>query len=418
MLYVSGTQDQADMHVQAIGALFEKLGTERSVSKYGHSKGWRRNQLRTATGFNVAALGLDVAARGVKLEEFRPDMIIFDDIDSEEDSERTISKKIRAITKKLIPAGSIDCAILFVQNLIHEEGIVSGLVSGRVDFLSDRECFVEPAVNGLEWEYQEREDGFRVPVILSGIPTWEGQSLEICEKQMKEWGTIAFLQESQHDLEVNQGHFFNVAAVQTIPHEVAWGRDFVALTRGWDYAATQNDGDFSVGSLEGMEKNGRVTLLDVVRAQVSPDNLDELKRLTQEWDKSVWGDRVRQVSPQDPGAAGKIVSDADHRLGFETELTTGNKAVRAKGYASCVNAGNFDLCQDGYSRTPELDKFLEKVTKRSDMEGKTKSWNHAWRMEHKRFREDNSHKYDDQIDSGATAYNGLTKPRFTYQVYD
>jgi len=38
------------------------------------SKGWRRNRLRTASGFTIVAIGLDTAARGVKLDEDRPDL--------------------------------------------------------------------------------------------------------------------------------------------------------------------------------------------------------------------------------------------------------------------------------------------------------------------------------------------------------
>jgi hypothetical protein len=89
----------------------------RKVGKYGSSKGWRRNRLRTASGLTVDALGLDTARRGFKVEEQRPDMMIFDDIDGELDTIETTDKKETIITKKLLPAGSKDCAILFVQNL-------------------------------------------------------------------------------------------------------------------------------------------------------------------------------------------------------------------------------------------------------------------------------------------------------------
>ena len=59
----------------------EKCGIERAVNKYGYSKGWNAQKLRTANGFNVLAFGLDTGARGVKLDNLRPDMIILDDID-------------------------------------------------------------------------------------------------------------------------------------------------------------------------------------------------------------------------------------------------------------------------------------------------------------------------------------------------
>jgi hypothetical protein len=65
--YVSGSQDQADKHVQNIASLLEDatfaqyypLLAERAVGKYGNSKGWRRNRVRSSSGFTVDAMGLD-----------------------------------------------------------------------------------------------------------------------------------------------------------------------------------------------------------------------------------------------------------------------------------------------------------------------------------------------------------------------
>jgi hypothetical protein len=209
VLIVSETQEQADKHVQAVASFLDGAGVERAVNKYGTSRGWRRDQLRTANGFNVAGYGLDAAARGVKLDEFRPDLIIFDDIDSQNDSPETVAKKIGSITKAIIPAGSSDCAILFLQNMIHEAGIVSQLVDGRADFLHNREVpTVEKAVNGLKGHFETQADGTRRYRITEGEATWEGQSLETCEQQINEWGFEAFDQEAQHNVAQAGGVFF------------------------------------------------------------------------------------------------------------------------------------------------------------------------------------------------------------------
>ena len=69
------------------------------------------------------ALGLDVGSRGSKDEERRPDLIIFDDVDEKHDTLKTVAKKIDTITTSILPAGSSDCAILFIQNIIHEGSI-------------------------------------------------------------------------------------------------------------------------------------------------------------------------------------------------------------------------------------------------------------------------------------------------------
>lgn len=203
-LYVSATQEQANKHVQAIGNRFERIGIGRAVNKYGNSLGWKVDLLRTDHGFNVLALGLDAAARGVKLDDYRPDLIIFDDVDGRHDTERTIKKKTDTITETIIPAGSADCAVLFVQNRIHSASIMAQLIDGTADFLLRREVFEEPAVVGLEYESVETEDGRREYRITGGAPTWEGQPLATCEAQMNDWGRAAFLREAQHDTDAEE----------------------------------------------------------------------------------------------------------------------------------------------------------------------------------------------------------------------
>jgi hypothetical protein len=149
----------------------------------------------------VDALGLDVAARGVKLEDQRPDILIFDDIDGKHDSPATTAKKIETITTSILPAGSANVAILVIQNLIIPDGVVTRLVDGRADYLAKRVLSgPHPALSGMEWEYEDQPGGQRLAIITAGTPTWEGQSLAVCQKQVHEWGIGAFLKEAQHDV--------------------------------------------------------------------------------------------------------------------------------------------------------------------------------------------------------------------------
>lgn len=199
-LYVSGTQDQANKHVQAIAVRFEALGIGRAVNRYGHSLGWRLDLLRAENGFSVLALGLDAASRGIRIEDFRPDLIILDDIDERHDSPQKVEKKISTLTETVLPTGASDAAILFVQNIPHENSIAAKLADGSADFLLDREVHVEPAVEGLEMESVETPSGAHRWTITAGEATWPaGQSLATSEAQINEWGRYAFLREAQHD---------------------------------------------------------------------------------------------------------------------------------------------------------------------------------------------------------------------------
>lgn len=215
-LYVRGTQEQADNSVTNIAALLESdtvsahypAHADRLVSKFGTSRGWRRNRLRTAGGYTVDAIGLDTAARGAKVDEERPDLIIFDDLDDKHDSAATTAKKIATLTTSLLPAGANNVAIIAIQNLIIPDGIFSRLVDGRAEYLADRVVSGPyPAVDNIKVEMQEDPDGDdRLPVIVRGKATWAGQNLEDCGRLLKLIGPSAFMKECQHEvLEKREG---------------------------------------------------------------------------------------------------------------------------------------------------------------------------------------------------------------------
>lgn len=205
VLYVSETQVQANVHVQAVATMLERVGVNRAVNQYGASKGWTQTQVRAMNGFNIQAFGLDAGMRGIKLDEFRPDVIVMDDIDGRHDSPDTTAKKIQVITQSILPAGSTDCAVIVVQNRIAKNSIMSQLCDGRADFLIDRVVAEEPAVTDLQVEQVIQPDGTPKYIITGGTATWEGQSLDICEGQINEWGLGSFRREAQHEVDEVDG---------------------------------------------------------------------------------------------------------------------------------------------------------------------------------------------------------------------
>lgn len=207
-VYVSATQGQANKHVQAIASLFAALGIGRAVDRYGNSLGWRLDILRCENGFSVLALGLDAAARGIKVDSVRPDLFVLDDVDDRHDTEETVKKKIATLTDSILPAGSPDAAVLFIQNRIHSGSIATMLAENTADFLLEREVYQEAALSVSPkdlaehtwFEAEETEDGRRRYRVLpdKAEATWEGQDRETCERQFNEWGRSAFLREGMH----------------------------------------------------------------------------------------------------------------------------------------------------------------------------------------------------------------------------
>jgi phage terminase large subunit-like protein len=205
VLYVSSTQQQADTHVQNVQSLLESSAfaqdypsmASRGVNKYGSSQGWRRNRLHTDSGFTIDALGLDTAARGAKVDEDRPDLIVIDDVDTETDSAASTDKKIALLTRKLLPAGSSDLAVLAIQNLVHPDSIFAQLADGRADFLRNR--IVSGPTPALE-EFTHEEQAGRT--VVQGTPTWEGQDLVTCQALVDDIGLQAFEAECQQNVSV------------------------------------------------------------------------------------------------------------------------------------------------------------------------------------------------------------------------
>jgi hypothetical protein len=276
-LYICETQEQADDHVANVAGLLESPAfaatypdaSSRRVGKYGNVRGWRRNRLRTASGFTLDAIGLDTAARGVKLDEDRPDLLIFDDIDGKLDSIAASEKKITTITHTLIPAGSDDSAVLAVQNLVIPDGVFSRLADGRADFLSDRIVSgPHPAIVNLTYETRDGKT-----LITGGTATWpEGMSIAVCQQDLDLMGITAFKAEKQHDVEAPAGGMFD----HLIFRHCSWD-DMPALVRTavWvDPAVTNTDQSDSHGiQADGISSDDTVYRLYSWEARTTPQDV-------------------------------------------------------------------------------------------------------------------------------------------------
>lgn len=152
------------------------------------------------------------------------------------------------------------------------------------------------------------------------------------------------------------------------------------VVRYWDKAATEGDGDYTVGVLMG-ELDGIVYVIDVERGQWGPHNRDANIEQTAELDKARYP-RVRLWMEEEGGSAGKDVSlqaiRRFARFGCRTEHPTGDKEHRAEPFAARAEAGDVRL-----------------------VAGK---WNKAYLDELAAFPHGAN---DDQVDGSSGAYNRL-----------
>lgn len=258
-LYICQTQDQADDHVSNIAEKLESRAfgvaypqvADRAVGKYGNSRGWRRNRLHTRSGFVIDALGLDSAARGAKVDEERPDLMVLDDLDGELDTPGVTKRKLDTLTRKLLPAGTHDLAVVAIQNMVHPDSIFARLVDGRADFLADRK--VSGPIPAIEDPVFEQQDGkWR---LLGGSPTWSYQSLKVCQDLLDTIGYTAFKSECQHEVDAPPGGMYDHIAFR----HCSWAElpDLIRVVLWTDPAVTDKDDSDANGiQIDGLGVDG------------------------------------------------------------------------------------------------------------------------------------------------------------------
>jgi predicted phage terminase large subunit-like protein len=380
-LYVSGTQPQADKHLDAIAALLESSTIERdypalanrAVNKYGSSRGWRRNRMTTASGFVVDAVGLATGTRGVKFEDQRPDLIIIDDVDELHDTAEATEKKIHTLTHTLLPAGSTDLAVIAIQNVIIPDGIFARLSPDAEEpatFLADRDVSGPiPAVYDLEYEQDERG---RV-TITGGTASWDGQPLEVCQQQINDWGIDAFLGEAQHQPRLRGAKVFlrewwQGKARYDATDEMGLRRTFATGMRfiDWDTAETLGDGSAysacTVGELHQRGDGYVLRIREVTRMKVTfPDLMQAIYAKAEEWNRD---GQLREVAIENASSG----RQAYQQLQAESKLygqgihvqpvpVTQSKELRAQGAAHWCRMGRVELPEDA----PWLPLFLSEL---------------------------------------------------------
>lgn len=207
VLYVSGTAEQAEAHVEAIrdrleteeGLLKAYPGMRKPSGKGGYTGehkqyGWRQDYLMTANGWAIRPVGLDKAIRGWKRGDTRVTMIILDDIDDDDDSPEVILKKERRIAKKILPMGTARTKVIFAQNLIHSNSVLNRMHTRQTDMLSLRKG--DKPIKSFE--QIEIQRGLRNK-ITGGTPTWPFIDMAECQSFLDRSGYDAFMAEYQHD---------------------------------------------------------------------------------------------------------------------------------------------------------------------------------------------------------------------------
>lgn len=399
MIWISDVEDQVTDKVTTVGVLLQaprmRLAFPEAAEPWrdpatGAKVDWRQGRIRTSAGITLDAGGIDQAMRGRLVLLDRPGVIVLDDIEDGTETPYMRKKKERQVTEKILPMGSDDVVVMFVQNRQNKDSLMSQQIDGRAKWLMNRLVSGPwPQIRGLVTEVERQPDGSSRIVIVGGEPLWpEGRGFNVSENQLTRMGPAAFLTEHQHEGIASEGHYFQRDKWRRAgPGEMP--SDRVKICRGWDFAATADGGDWSVGVAIGIEPNGVVWILHVVRRQVDSAGLRVMLRRQAAADKERWGRRFRMhVIEQEPGASGKRDAERIKDEWFKGYPCTilpnqGSKEVRARGLSAVQLRTDCVLADD--SHLPDVEQWQEEYVDEMAL-----------------FPYGN---YDDQVDGSTKGYN-------------
>ncbi|MCK4088378.1 phage terminase large subunit [Acinetobacter radioresistens] len=253
---------------------------------------------------------------------------------------------------------SPDTPIIVIMQRLHEEDLAGWLLDGG---------------NGEEWEHlclsAIQDDGSALWPAKHSIETLERMELA---------APYVFAGQYRQRPSPPAGGFFkpdNIEIVEALP------ADIMHQVRAWDLASSENEGDYTAGVKEAKGRDGYIYIVDVQRAQLGPDGVENRIKQTAQLD----GKAVSIRLPQDPGQAGK--SQAKNFItmlsGFnvKAETVSGDKITRAQPFAAQVNVGNVKMLRG--------------------------DWNKAFIEELRNFP---NGKHDDQVDAASDGFNEVNEP--------
>lgn len=241
VLLISASQDMANLFLENIKTELEE--NERLIEDFGELKGdkWKTDFITLKNGAAIISKGAGSSIRGIRHKQYRPDLIIADDImkDDLANSPTQREKLDRWFRRVVIPL-SKDAFIVVVNTIFHNDDLPSRLL---------RDIQERKLKNWL---------GLRFSAILEdGTPLWkERWSIEDLEKKKVALGSINFSTEymneplSEDEL-VFKPHWF------TFYKEEIFGKK-LDIVMAIDPATGKAKGDFSAIVVVGKDKDSGI----------------------------------------------------------------------------------------------------------------------------------------------------------------
>ncbi len=258
ILLMSASQEMANLFLENLKVELEE--NERIIEDFGEQKGdkWKTDFITLKNGSAIVSKGAGSSMRGIRHRQFRPDLVIADDIMKDDlVNSPTQREKLYRWFKRVVMALGKDAFIVVVNTIFHNDDLPSRLL---------REIEEGNLKNWL---------GLRFSAILeNGKPLWpERWSLKDLEKKKLALGSVHFATEYLNEpLSDEDAVFKEEWIVYYEPSEIAekLSRGKLDVIMAVDPATGKKTGDYSAIVVVGKDKEtGILYVLDAVGEKVS-----------------------------------------------------------------------------------------------------------------------------------------------------
>jgi predicted phage terminase large subunit-like protein len=230
MVLISSTQDKANKLLGDIQQEFES--NQRLIHDFGDQKAlgsWADGEFQTSEGVGFYALGRGQSARGIRDAAERPNLCVWDDIDTNQRvrNEELVDEDVEWLKTDVFGACSIEqCRFIGCGNRIHKKSILAKMVGDIEETDPKKEGLVHIKVYALE------DDQHRMADHISGRPAWkERYTTEKLLARFAKLGYSATRREFFHE-HILKGKIFK-------PEHIQW--EAVLPWKEYDYVVSYCD---------------------------------------------------------------------------------------------------------------------------------------------------------------------------------
>ena len=331
-LLVSNTESQASEFLMSIKSELES--NEVLQTKYG-IKGLEKDTetniicvLNDGHKFRIQAKGSEQKVRGLKWGHQRPDLIVCDDL---EEDEQVMSPERRSKFRKwfmnaLVPCGSDTCWIRVVGTILHQDSMLKRLMDNK------------------EWKhlFYEAEDG-NFKKLLWPEKFSEKDLRKIRQNFIEDGNPEGYSQEYRNQPVDIQRAFFKKDFFYDFEREKdgTWIKPNLEYFAAADFAISEKEkADYTVIIVGGVDSEGILHIVDVNRFKGGPEVIiEELINTQKHWKPHLFTFETGQI---EKGLKPYLITAQNkHRvyLNIATETPTKSKTMRASSIRAKHNSG-------------------------------------------------------------------------------